>query len=357
MMGLLLLGHGLLLIAPSVQAGPIFAGYGATNAVRVYSPIPGNQVMPAAGGTFSLHSGAIAGAVTDFGHFPDPQPAADANFFPTDRVFRRVQSRAGTYFNAFTAMPLTPPVPYATAPKRFDGTVAADRGAQAAAGTTRASAQSNVRFTSFLTPDGRTVYSIDPRGSFVRIQAGNMPGRAGTVMLDPLYYSSVAAGDIVSSTVHLSKSDFNLTVGDPNGWAGEVIEGAANIPGMSPGALGSSVDGNPLLYELSVSATPNDLQVSFEHNQGVGIFMPGTDTLLTDSQVISEIMGDLTLNGDTWALNGDLDLFDARVVLPSDMANLQVETDMGLMAAEAPEPSSVLLLSVGVIALLWKRLF
>ncbi len=218
-----------------------------------------------------------------------------------------------------------------------------------------------------VTKDHRSAF-FDTRGTFARV----MPRRgrtttnadaAGALVLDPLLYGDVPKDAVFSSVLSFFTDDFEFQVDDELGVAGSVIELGANLPDISPGPLGNSYAGNPLLYRLTFSFNPDfdEPFVNFTSNRdGIGFFMPGTNTLLTDDDIEQRLIDSVIRqpNSNIWTLKDDVDLFELTAALRADVRGFQVDQAHGVMAAVTPEPHPLTLVGIGITCLCfygWRR--
>jgi hypothetical protein len=334
-------------------AGTIRAAYGSISQTAVYTPDP-IVSRPLGLGTFSLHSASEAGSgsnfVSSYAHYPDQIAPIPEEFFPTG-----VNTPVTGPFSSRSVIPvrLTPPIPYEPAPIAFNQIFDAIAG-KVTSGTTSAASGAFAEFTRTMGPRGQPFVQADTTGTFVTLTRGNRPGRAGALALDPEEFTGVQVGDVFDYTLNFSKNDFSVQVDDKDGFAGSVTEGGANLPGLSPGTLGTDYAGNPLLYRLTIGFDPSFDQpyVTFVGNRGEGEFVvPGTSVPLSDGDIAQRVLNAVQRIPGTnqWELSNDLNLFEYEATLQAPVANLDVSTAHGLIAEAAvtPEPSSLRLLAVG----------
>jgi len=301
------------------------------------------------GNMFSLHAAAQAGTVgPNFSHLPNAQPAGAANTFPTKFDF--VQFGGSSSKKAVpNRNPLPSGVTYAQTAKVFDNV--ARQSGLASAETANRAFQSSAEAALTLTKDDKTVTSTT-KGTKTSVTAGDRLGRAGALVLDPLHFLGVLDGDVLDTVFSLEKSDFLFEVDDPIGLAGSVTEEASNLPGLSPGALGLSESGNPILYRLTMtfSQDSNDPFVTFTGQRDhIGFFIPGTSVELSDNQIVARVLSNVQRmpGTNTWTLKDDLDVFELRALLQADAADLQVDFAHGLIVTAVPLPSGFLLVALG----------
>lgn len=310
--------------------------------------------LAAVGNMFSLHAAAQAGMIgPNFSHLPNAQPAGAATTFPTkfDLVIFAPNSSKKAVPNR-NALPAG--VTYAQTAKVFDNV--ARQSGLAHAETANRVFQSNAEAVLALTKDDKTV-TASTKGTKSSVTPKDRLGRAGALVLDPLHFLGVKDGDTLDTMLSFNKGDFLFEVDDPLGLAGSVTEEASNLPGLSPGSLGRSESGNPILYRLTMtfSQDSDDPFVTFTSlRDNIGFFIPGTSVALSDSQIEARVVGGIQRTSGTnmWTLKDDLDVFELRALLEGDAADLQVDIAHGLIVSAVPLPSGLLLvvLGAGVLA-------
>ena len=338
------------LAASPAQADIIQAGHSDLfhiNFLRDGEVVP--RDLAAVGNMFSLHAAAQAGMVgPNFSHLPNAQPVGAATTFPTkfDFVVFAPNSSKKAVPNR-NALPAG--VAYDQTAKVFDNVPR--QSGLAHAETANQAFQSNAEAVLALTKDAKTV-TATTKGTKTSVTPRDRLGRAGALVLDPLHFLGVLDGDILDTVLSFSKSDFLFEVDDPLGLAGSVTEEASNLPGLSPGSLGRSESGNPILYRLTMtfSQDSDDPFVTFTGlRDNIGFFIPGTSVALSDSQIEARVVGDIQRTSGTnmWTLKDDLDVFELRALLQGDAADLQVDIAHGLIVSAVPLPSGLLLVVLG----------
>jgi hypothetical protein len=345
--------------------------------------VPGSGVQnrTSNGGKFSLHAGAmVAGAPApnpDVKHLPAKQPAA-ANVLPVGIL----NPKAALKDQRAAYVPLAGGAMYNNQDKNFTmppaakvvntSGVATNAATTAAAGvfpafTTTAKAEAQVSFVE----DPAKVYTVDPEKSMVQI--GNptqavvtlkgISTRAGpasnaaSLVLDPLTFTGIAAGDQLRGAIGFSAANFRMQVNAPDGLVTAVNEVGTDLQGVSPGALGTSFGGLSLIYRLQVTLVSDSTPiVDFQSNPAFTFFSPDdpTETALSDPQafVRSRFAADLNPTagpGDLFTLTQNLTLIDYKATATAAQSTLAVDYLLGQVAVTVPEPSSLVLLGAGLV--------
>jgi hypothetical protein len=299
--------------------------------------------------------------MADINHKPTRQPAPDVNLFPT-RINPNgiiTNSIDGHQFPGSVAEWRAPRPPYRTYSKVFTRKDISTQ-ASVTAGVTASDADANVSFIQ-KGPANKPTYTTDSTGTDIQVKGGgpNRPASAGALVLDPLEFPTAQVGDQVKGVISFQTAGVSVTVGDPGTFVGAVTEVGANDLGLSPGSLGTSFAGNPLLFRLTATFDPNDSLplIGFQVNNGVGLYLPGTDTPLTPLQVVQRLDGEFTRDGNTFSLKEDFDLFEYRATVTTTADTLKVDYLEGSLISTVPEPASWVPLLIGGITVVtaWRR--
>lgn len=335
------------------------------------------------GGRFDMHAGAQIGTgplSTQVFHVPG-QPAAVANFFPTQQLNmvpalridrnqmitrqQQVEIRGGT------VAARTPPVAYTTTPKDFERTIpiatnnAFRNGIDPATGDT-STAEARARAQFFLLPLLNTALVVaDLRGTFSEYVRNAAPGkqstaptgRAGTLIRDPLEWDNLPAETTLSHVFGLDAGDFRIRNDDPEGVASLSMQLGTDAFGLSPGNLGFDDEGNPLLVELDLAfISGGDVFLRFQSDNSFGqrFFDPESSNapitsdldLFIAQRLASALVFDALTS--TWTLSRNVALFGEAFDVPAGESGVDVDYIVAVQVSPAvPEPSTLVLLAAG----------
>jgi hypothetical protein len=306
--------------------------------------------------SFSLHAGATAGSganlVESYDHYPLQIPLF-SDFVPTT-----IRTPVVGDFSSKRAVPVQaqPNFPWISAPIITNiGPLFSAITNPVTSGRTSAIAAAFVKFSGAINAKGQQFYIADSSGTSALVDRRDRPGQAGALVLDPLDFLGAKAGDVADSFLTFNKDSFKFQVDDPNGFAGSVLEGGANLAGITTDPnLGTSYAGNPLVYRLTIAfdGVENSPTIHFQSNRtgGGNFYDPGTDIVLDDYTIESRLQSMIQQVGPhQWGLANSFDLFEYRATLTQDMALAQLDDIDGVVAiaGSVPEPASLVSLMIG----------